>query len=294
MALIAHAEPRTADEVRALARAVSRRLRQGIAKTPPAPAPMTPPVPPPAQPRRALWINPEFSRPVPPVTGVRGETFVPALLALVARDAGLTGPEVTGGEAACAITARLLFYLVCREATGLDADAVAWLSGGRAARRVREGCAIADMRRLVDDEFHHRATRLVEAATAMTGMDSDGLWPAPAPVAALGPRGGGSVRALVRLAAEACDVSLPDIEGRSRIAHIVRARQVSYWLLRRAAGLSLPTIARRMQGRDHSTVHHGIGKVEALRAADAAFRAMTDSLLAAAAEMTGSDQRVAG
>lgn len=50
--------------------------------------------------------------------------------------------------------------------------------------------------------------------------------------------------------------------SRSRLAKIVSARQLLMYLLRRDLGLSLSAIGALVGGRDHSTVIHGIGKVE--------------------------------
>jgi hypothetical protein len=64
-----------------------------------------------------------------------------------------------------------------------------------------------------------------------------------------------------------------------------RARQVLYWLLyqrpeeRTGDRYSFSGVAA-MLGRDHSTVHHGVNQVEAKRAFDPAFRALTDDLMA--------------
>lgn len=58
----------------------------------------------------------------------------------------------------------------------------------------------------------------------------------------------------------------------SRRAKIVGARQFSMYLLRRELGLSLASIGDIAGGRDHSTVIHGIGKVEKMLATNSAVR----------------------
>lgn len=54
------------------------------------------------------------------------------------------------------------------------------------------------------------------------------------------------------------------LSSTSRRAKIVGARQLSMYLLRRELGLSLSAIGSLIGGRDHSTVIHGIGKVEGM------------------------------
>ncbi len=64
---------------------------------------------------------------------------------------------------------------------------------------------------------------------------------------------------LILLAVEAeTGVVLADLQGRTRRARAVRARQIYFALARRLTGRSTPEIGRRTGGRDHSTVLHGI------------------------------------
>ena len=68
---------------------------------------------------------------------------------------------------------------------------------------------------------------------------------------------------------------------RSNAAAPCLSRQVSMYLAKYVAGWSLPKIGRFYNGRHHSTVLHGIGKVERLRKTDEAFDALIDVLTAA-------------
>lgn len=55
-------------------------------------------------------------------------------------------------------------------------------------------------------------------------------------------------------------VSLLDLTSDRRGASISKARQIFCWTARRFSTMSLPQIAQRI-GRDHSTVYHGIARV---------------------------------
>jgi hypothetical protein len=62
-------------------------------------------------------------------------------------------------------------------------------------------------------------------------------------------------------------VSDEDLNHGGRGARITRIRQIALYLCRRHTTRSLPEIGRAFQ-RDHSTVLHGIRRIEALRKAD--------------------------
>ena len=49
--------------------------------------------------------------------------------------------------------------------------------------------------------------------------------------------------------------------GGCRIRELVTARHIAMYVLRQA-GLSYPAIAREIGGRDHTTVMHGVAKIE--------------------------------
>tara|TARA_B100000678_G_scaffold260890_2_gene242052 strand:- start:546 stop:1040 length:495 start_codon:yes stop_codon:yes gene_type:complete len=68
----------------------------------------------------------------------------------------------------------------------------------------------------------------------------------------------------------------------NRRAPISALRQASFWLVDKVfADLSYAMIGQLYGGRDHSTVIHGIRKVEARREADPKFAALLDAMLAA-------------
>jgi chromosomal replication initiator protein len=58
------------------------------------------------------------------------------------------------------------------------------------------------------------------------------------------------------------EVSPEDIKSKKRIESITFARQVSMYIMREITDMSLPEIGQQFNGRDHSTVHHAIKKIE--------------------------------
>jgi chromosomal replication initiator protein len=50
---------------------------------------------------------------------------------------------------------------------------------------------------------------------------------------------------------------------------VARPRQIAMYLSKQLTDRSLPDIGRRFGGRDHTTIMHGVRKIEELRASDA-------------------------
>lgn len=90
---------------------------------------------------------------------------------------------------------------------------------------------------------------------------------------------GSTADIVVDLVARAFRVSRFDIIAHRRYRSIVLPRQVCFWLLKNVSLASLPDVGRQMK-RDHSTVLHGIRKIERMRLNDLEFRDRTDALLA--------------
>lgn len=65
-----------------------------------------------------------------------------------------------------------------------------------------------------------------------------------------------SVYDIIRLVANRYGVSVNDLLGPRRQAHLTRPRQAAYWLAHKA-GWSYANIANAIGGRDHTTVMHG-------------------------------------
>jgi hypothetical protein len=84
------------------------------------------------------------------------------------------------------------------------------------------------------------------------------------------------VNAITRIKAAVCkewDISAVDLISERRTLRHVIPRQVGMYLCRKLTTRSLPEIARRFGGRDHSTVHYAIRKTEERIEADAILRA---------------------
>ncbi|KFE34090.1 chromosomal replication initiator protein DnaA [Thioclava atlantica] len=77
-----------------------------------------------------------------------------------------------------------------------------------------------------------------------------------------------TVEEIQRKVAEHYNVRLSDLVGPKRLRAIARPRQVAMFLAKSLTTRSLPDIGRRFGGRDHTTIMHGIRKIEELRATD--------------------------
>ncbi len=72
-------------------------------------------------------------------------------------------------------------------------------------------------------------------------------------------------------------LSTGDLVSKSRSRPLTQARHIAMYLVRECTGLSLVKIGEIFGGRDHTTVLHGINKVEGeMRARDATFRQVQD------------------
>ncbi|QYK41598.1 MAG: chromosomal replication initiator protein DnaA [Paracoccaceae bacterium] len=71
-----------------------------------------------------------------------------------------------------------------------------------------------------------------------------------------------------RRVAEHYNVRLSDMIGPKRLRTIARPRQVAMYLSKQLTTRSLPEIGRRFGGRDHTTIMHGVKKIEELMAID--------------------------
>jgi len=68
------------------------------------------------------------------------------------------------------------------------------------------------------------------------------------------------------------DVTLAELRGRGRSKQIVVPRQIAMYLIREETGASLVDIGRYLGNRDHSTVMHGISKIETALESDTTLR----------------------
>ncbi|MEF3048103.1 chromosomal replication initiator protein DnaA [Pseudotabrizicola sp. L79] len=77
-----------------------------------------------------------------------------------------------------------------------------------------------------------------------------------------------SIEEIQRKVAEHYNVRLSDMIGPKRLRTIARPRQVAMYLCKQLTSRSLPEIGRRFGGRDHTTIMHGIRKIDELMAGD--------------------------
>ena len=73
-----------------------------------------------------------------------------------------------------------------------------------------------------------------------------------------------TIEEIQRKVAEHYNVRLSDMIGPKRTRTIARPRQIAMYLAKSLTTRSLPEIGRRFGGRDHTTIMHGIRKVEEL------------------------------
>ncbi len=84
--------------------------------------------------------------------------------------------------------------------------------------------------------------------------------------------------AIVEIVAGHYAVSVSAIQGKTRTKDIVRPRQVAMYLIRNETSASLVEIGQVLGGRDHTTVMHGITRIETDLASDSALRSQLMSI----------------
>ncbi|MFE3836635.1 chromosomal replication initiator protein DnaA [Pseudogemmobacter sonorensis] len=77
-----------------------------------------------------------------------------------------------------------------------------------------------------------------------------------------------TIEEIQRKVAEHYNIRLSDLIGPKRLRTIARPRQVAMYLAKHLTSRSLPEIGRRFGGRDHTTIMHGVRKIEELAATD--------------------------
>lgn len=78
-----------------------------------------------------------------------------------------------------------------------------------------------------------------------------------------------SIEEIQRCVSEHYNIRLSDMIGPKRVRSFARPRQVAMYLCKQMTSRSLPEIGRRFGGRDHTTVIHGVRRIEELRTQDA-------------------------
>jgi chromosomal replication initiator protein len=77
-----------------------------------------------------------------------------------------------------------------------------------------------------------------------------------------------SVEEIQRKVSEHYNIRLSDMIGPKRLRSYARPRQVAMYLSKHLTSRSLPEIGRRFGGRDHTTVMHGVKRIEELKQSD--------------------------
>ena len=77
-----------------------------------------------------------------------------------------------------------------------------------------------------------------------------------------------TVEEIQRKVAEHYNIRMSDLVGPKRVRTYARPRQVAMYLAKQLTSRSLPEIGRRFGGRDHTTVIHGVRRVEELKQQD--------------------------
>jgi len=78
-----------------------------------------------------------------------------------------------------------------------------------------------------------------------------------------------TVEEIQRKVSEHYNIRLSDMIGPKRVRAYARPRQVAMYLAKTMTSRSLPEIGRRFGGRDHTTVMHGVKRIEELKSKDA-------------------------
>ncbi|MGB8811934.1 MAG: chromosomal replication initiator protein DnaA [Paracoccaceae bacterium] len=77
-----------------------------------------------------------------------------------------------------------------------------------------------------------------------------------------------TIEEIQRKVAEHYNIRLSDMIGPKRMRNIARPRQIAMYLSKQLTPRSLPEIGRRFGGRDHTTIIHGVRKIEELMSTD--------------------------
>ena len=77
-----------------------------------------------------------------------------------------------------------------------------------------------------------------------------------------------TVEEIQRRVADHYNIRLSDMIGPKRLRTYARPRQMAMYLCKQLTSRSLPEIGRRFGGRDHTTVMHGVRRIEELKVTD--------------------------
>lgn len=77
-----------------------------------------------------------------------------------------------------------------------------------------------------------------------------------------------SIDEIQRRVAEHYNIRLSEMIGPTRVRTVARPRQIAMYLCKQMTTRSLPEIGRRFGGRDHTTIMHGVKRIEELKQKD--------------------------
>jgi chromosomal replication initiator protein len=77
-----------------------------------------------------------------------------------------------------------------------------------------------------------------------------------------------TIEEIQRKVSEHYDIRLSDMLGPKRTRSLARPRQMAMWLCKQLTSRSLPEIGRKFGKRDHTTIMHGVRKIDELRQSD--------------------------
>ncbi|WP_428927128.1 chromosomal replication initiator protein DnaA [Marinibacterium sp. SX1] len=77
-----------------------------------------------------------------------------------------------------------------------------------------------------------------------------------------------TIEEIQRKVSDYYNIRISDIVGPKRVRSFARPRQVAMYLCKQLTSRSLPEIGRRFGGRDHTTVMHGVKRIEELKLTD--------------------------
>ena len=93
-----------------------------------------------------------------------------------------------------------------------------------------------------------------------------------------------TIEDIQRKVAEHYNIRLSDMHSPRRARPVARPRQVAMYLAKHLTPYSLPEIGRKFGGRDHTTIIHGVRKIEELCGSDRGLREDLDALKRALAD----------
>ena len=87
-----------------------------------------------------------------------------------------------------------------------------------------------------------------------------------------------NTEAIKKMVAEHFNIRVSDLTSKKRQRTISVPRQIAFYLTRELTGSSFPEIGEKFGGKDHTTVMHGVKKIEGELSKDMDLKAHVDAL----------------